>query len=93
MTDDATNASPTDRPVNVLLVDDLPANLLVLEAILDGPDRRLVRATRGEDALRYLAEDDFAVVLLDVWMPGLDGFQTAHRIRAQGRSRHTPSSS
>jgi PAS domain S-box-containing protein len=85
-----TTAQPGTRRVNVLLVDDVPANLLALEAILDGPDRRLVRATSGVEALDRLAAEDFAVVVLDLQMPGLDGFQTAQRIRSLDRTRHTP---
>ena len=77
-------------PVNVLLVDDVPANLLALEAVLGGPDRHLVRAASGEDALRLLAADEFAVVVLDLQMPGLDGYATAARLRADDRTRHTP---
>jgi signal transduction histidine kinase len=77
-------------PVRVLLVDDEPANLLALEAILDGPGLKLVRANSGEEALRYLLRDDFAVILLDVKMAGLDGFETARLIRARERSAHTP---
>src|SRR4051812_25467402 len=79
-----------EPPVNILLVDDLPANLLALEAVLDGPGRNLVRATSGADALRRLLRDDFAVVLLDVNMPGLDGFAVAQLVRGRERSRHTP---
>ena len=86
--------SPTDvtgdPTVNVLLVDDRPANLLALEAILDRPGRNLVRVTSGEEALRLLEADDFAVVLLDVNMPGLGGFETARLVRSRERSRHTP---
>jgi PAS domain S-box-containing protein len=84
---------PHERPperANVLLVDDQPANLLALRAILDDPGHNLVDAHFGEDALRRLAEDDFAVVLLDVQMHGLDGFETARRIRGAEKSRHTP---
>src|SRR5262249_13084305 len=80
----------TAPQVSILLVDDRPANLLALEAILDAPGRRLVRAASGERALVLLAADDFAVVLLDRRLPGLDGFQTARLIRASERSRHTP---
>ncbi len=76
--------------VNILLVDDQPANLLVLQAILDGLGYNLVEARSGEEALRRLQKDEFAVVLLDVLMPVLDGFQTARRIRSQEKSRHTP---
>jgi PAS domain S-box-containing protein len=74
----------------LLLVDDEPANLLALEAVLDGLARELVRAGSGADALRRLLAQDFAVILLDVRMPGMDGFETAKRIRARERSRHTP---
>jgi PAS domain S-box-containing protein len=82
-------AAPCPR-VNVLLVDDEPANLLALEAILEGPGLNLVRASSGEQALQILREDDFGAVLLDIRMSGLDGFETARRIRAQERSRQTP---
>src|SRR5947209_3697805 len=76
--------------VNILLVDDKPSNLLALRAVLEGLGHRLVEAPSGEEALRRLGEADYAVVLLDVLMPGLDGFETAKRIRAQENSRHTP---
>src|SRR4051812_47710030 len=82
---------PPEPRANVLLVDDQPANLLALEAILEDPGRDLVRAASGEEALRLLLDRDFAVVLLDVRMhPGLDGFETARRLRSQERSRATP---
>lgn len=77
-------------PVSILLVDDNPGDLLVLEAILQDLDEQLVKCRNGAEALQRLAEDDFAVVLLDVRMGGLDGFETAKRIRAQERSRDTP---
>ncbi len=83
----------TDRPepeANVLLVDDTPANLLALEAVLAGLGHTLVKAGSGEEALQLLTDRDFAVVLLDVRMPGLDGFETAKLIRGRERSRHTP---
>jgi len=81
---------PPDEAVNMLLVDDLPANLLVLEAILGDLGQNLVRAQSGEEALRLLEQQDFAVVLLDVRMPGLDGFETARRMRARPETLHTP---
>jgi PAS domain S-box-containing protein len=76
--------------VDILLVDDQPANLLALEAVLQELGHHLVRAYSGEEALRLLREQKFAVVLLDVRMPVLNGFETAKRIRAQEQSRHTP---
>ena len=85
----STEERPPEPPANVLLVDDEPANLLALEAILAGLGR-LVRATSGEEALRLLLDGDFAAVLLDVQMKGIDGFETAQLIRSRDRSRHTP---
>src|ERR1700674_157217 len=85
---------PTERPsperVKILLVDDTPENLVSLEAALDGLRQELVLARSGMEALRYLLEDDFAAILLDVKMPDMDGFQTAELIRSRKRSRHTP---
>src|SRR5205823_5854212 len=74
----------------ILLVDDQPANLLALEVILEELGQELVRVTSGEEALRLLPDQNFAVILLDVQMQGLDGFETAKRIRSRERSRHTP---
>ena len=80
----------TEPKVAILLVDDQPANLLALEAVLADPGHELVRATSGAEALARLLARDFAVVLLDVQMHGLDGFETARRIRGRDRSHHTP---
>jgi PAS domain S-box-containing protein len=74
----------------ILLVDDEPANLLALEAVLQELGEPLVRAGSGPEALRQLRDRDFAAVLLDVRMPGMDGFEAARLIRAQRRSRSTP---
>jgi CheY-like chemotaxis protein len=74
----------------VLLVDDRPENLLALEAILQGLDQDLVTAESGEEALKHLLTDDFAVILLDVQMPGMDGFETAEHIKRRERTRHVP---
>ncbi len=75
---------------NILMVDDHPENLVALEAILDRLGQNLVRATSGTEALRCLLNQDFAVILLDVQMPGMDGFETATLIRQRARSAHTP---
>ncbi|WP_235437904.1 two-component system response regulator [Kitasatospora griseola] len=78
-------------PPKVLLVDDRPDNLMVLEAVLGPHGHRLVRADSGPDALRALLEpDDFAVILLDVQMPGMDGYETAAHIKRRARTRDIP---
>ncbi len=74
----------------LLLVDDRPENLLALEAILEPLGQELVRAGSGEEALRRLLQDEFAAILLDVQMPGMDGFQTAELIKGRERTRHIP---
>jgi signal transduction histidine kinase len=78
------------KPVNILVVDDREENLLALEAVLDDPGYRLVRAKSGRDALREVLDQDFALILLDVVMPGVDGYETATLIRERPRSRQTP---
>ncbi|MFN2452487.1 MAG: response regulator, partial [Candidatus Dormibacteria bacterium] len=74
----------------MLLVDDRRENLVALEATLRPLDQRLVLASSGDEALRALLNDDFALILLDVRMPGMDGFETAAHIRRRSRSRHVP---
>jgi signal transduction histidine kinase len=76
--------------VDILLVDDHEENLLALEALLTDPTYRLVRARSGREALREVLARDFALILLDVAMPGLDGYETAALIRQRERSRDTP---
>ena len=76
--------------VKLLLVDDSRENLLALEATLESLGQELVTATSGVEALRFLLEDDFAAILLDVRMPDMDGFETATMIRSRKRSRNTP---
>jgi PAS domain S-box-containing protein len=80
----------TTIPAHVLLVDDQPANLLALEAALDTLGVNMVRAVSGPQALAALEKQDFAAVLLDVRMPGMDGFEVAREIRSRPRSRFTP---
>src|SRR5690606_17747081 len=75
---------------NILLVDDKPARLLTYEAILETLDQNLVRAQSGSAALEELDKRDYAAILLDVNMPGMDGFETAARIRSHRRGAQTP---
>jgi two-component system sensor histidine kinase/response regulator len=75
---------------NILLVDDRRDKLLALEAVLEGLGQNIVKATSGKEALRCLLKQDFAVILLDVSMPGMDGFETASLIRSRLRSERTP---
>jgi PAS domain S-box-containing protein len=77
-------------PARILMVDDHPPNLMALDAILDPLGQELVHAHSGEEALRRLLEMDFALILMDVQMPGLDGIQTAKMIKERPRNRHIP---
>ncbi|HEY2031396.1 MAG TPA: response regulator [Myxococcales bacterium] len=77
-------------PATLLLVDDRPENLLALEAILEPLGHRLVKARSGREALSFLLREDCSLILLDVQMPDLDGFETAALIRERPRSRYTP---
>jgi diguanylate cyclase (GGDEF)-like protein len=80
-----------ERPrANILLVDDRPENLTALQALLEPLDQRLVLAGSGEEALRAMLREDFALVLLDVSMPGMDGYETATVIKSRERTRHVP---
>jgi signal transduction histidine kinase len=76
--------------VSVLIVDDLEANLLALEAVLAPLECNIVRAVSGEEALKHLLFHDFAVLLIDVMMPGLDGLATATFIKNRPATRHVP---
>src|SRR6185295_13375461 len=81
---------PENEKVSILLVDDHPENLLALEALLTNLGQNLVRAESGIEALRLLLHHEFALILLDVDMPMLNGFETAELVRQRERSRHTP---
>jgi two-component system, sensor histidine kinase len=78
------------RPCDILVVDDTPENLTAIEVALDELNYRLVKVQSGKEALRRLLKQDFALILLDVQMPGMTGFETARLIRARDRSRHVP---
>jgi CheY-like chemotaxis protein len=75
---------------NILLVDDEPKSLYALQELLSTLGENLLTAASGEEALRHALKNDFAVILLDVRMPGIDGFETARLIRNRERSRLTP---
>ncbi|OMF04224.1 response regulator [Paenibacillus sp. FSL H7-0942] len=79
-----------NEPIHILLVDDRPENLLALEAVLESEQYKLVKATSGEEALRCLLKDEFAVIVLDVQMPGMDGIETAKLIKARDKSKDVP---
>ncbi len=81
---------PAGERGGVLIVDDTPAKLVALVAIVSGMELDIVTATSGEQALRQLLKRDFAVILLDVNMPTMDGLETAKLIRSRPRSAHTP---
>jgi PAS domain S-box-containing protein len=87
-----TPASSQAEPLrtSILLVEDAAADMLALEASLKPLGQRLVRAVSGEEALTCALQEDFAVILLDVGLPGMDGFETAQELRQHERTRHTP---
>ncbi|MGC3974467.1 MAG: response regulator [Nitrospira sp.] len=80
----------TDIQAKILLVDDDARSLMAMETLLTGPDRVVITADSGHEALRQVLRHDFAVILLDVRMPRVDGFEAAELIRQREQSRHTP---
>lgn len=84
------NESPTIETVRILLVDDQPGNLLSLQAVLEREDYEIVLAHSGEEALGHVLRNDFAVILLDVAMPGMDGFEVASIIKQREKYRTIP---
>ncbi len=87
---DAPSEIVTHGPADILMVDDHRENLLALEGILRNPQYNLVSAVSGREALKHLLDREFALILLDVKMPDMDGFETAELIRAREQSRHIP---
>ena len=90
MSSQSVGGGPAPPQARVLLVDDRPENLLALEAVLEPLGFALVSVPSGADALRQLLVDEFAVIVLDVQMPELDGFETARLIKGRERTRHVP---
>src|SRR6478609_294972 len=86
------DAAATFHPerASILLVDDNPTNLLSLRVLLEDLGQKLVEVRSGEEAIERAKSEEFAVILLDVLMPGINGFETAKAIRGQERSQHTP---
>lgn len=81
---------PDKTKINILAVDDRPENLLTIETILDNSEINLVKANSGNEALGLMFDYDFALVLMDVQMPGMDGFETAELMRGSEKTRHIP---
>ena len=77
-------------PINILIVDDEPKNLTVLETVLDNPDYRLVRAESADQALLALVDDEFALLILDIRIPGMTGFELAHLIKERKKTSRVP---
>lgn len=79
-----------DHQIKLLLVDDHPENLLALEAVLEDDHYEMIKAHSGEEALKCLLKDDFAVIIMDVQMPGLNGFETAELIKSREKTKDVP---
>ncbi len=79
-----------DEPINILIVDDEPKNLAVLETLLDDPSYRLVRAESADQALLALVEEEFALLILDIRMPGMSGFELAQMIKERKKTARVP---
>ena len=79
-----------ESKVNILLVDDYPANLIALSSVLSDPIYHLIEATSGEEAIRITNETEIALILLDIQMPGMDGYEVAKQIRKNPRTKDIP---
>lgn len=79
-----------ERPINILIVDDEPGNLMVLESVLDDPNYRLVRAESPDQALLALVEEEFALLILDIRLPGMSGFELAQMIKERRKTAGVP---
>ncbi|MGH3313522.1 MAG: response regulator, partial [Streptomyces sp.] len=83
-------STPTPERSSILIVDDMEENLVALEAVLGPLDQELVATRSGEEALKAMLRQEFAVVLLDVLMPGMDGFETASNIKRLDQTKDVP---
>src|ERR1051325_1872809 len=81
---------PSDVESKLLIVDDLPENLLALDALVRGHGRNVFQARSAEEALGLMLAHEFALAILDVQMPGMDGFELAELMRGTERTRHIP---
>ena len=81
---------PTDEKINILVVDDRPENLMAIKGLLERPELSIITATSGNEALGLVLEHTFALILLDVQMPGMDGFEVAELMRGSEKTRHIP---
>ncbi|MBS0445422.1 MAG: response regulator [Proteobacteria bacterium] len=84
------DAGYDDGPIDILIVDDEPGNLAVLETLLDDPGYRLVRATSADEALLALVREEFALLILDIHLPDMSGFELAHLIKERRRTASVP---
>src|SRR4029078_6579123 len=82
--------APGVRQASILVVDDEANSLLAMRHLLDADDRNVMTASSGKEAVRMMLKVEFALILMDVRMPEMDGFETASLIRRVNRSRHTP---
>lgn len=80
----------SDEKIKILVVDDRPENLMAIEGVLERPELSIITATSGNEALGLVLEHTFALILLDVQMPGMDGFEVAELMRGSEKSRHIP---
>ena len=78
------------KSTNILIVDDRPENLLVLQSLLEDMDCNIIKANSGNEALGLMLDYEFALVLLDVQMPEMDGFETAELMRGSEKTRYVP---
>ena len=81
---------PNDKDSRILIVDDLPENLLALDALIRQDDRKVLQARSADEALALLLQHEFALAILDVQMPGMNGFELAELMRGTERTRHIP---